>query len=165
MFYYFSSSSTGIINPAASFSETDIIMSEVIVMFLYVFFTYEANSSFENSASLPFLEYLPFFSTYSSCNSSKVGTEKETFILNNCAETEMIQGSRGGCAKSDIHIHSVRMPGYMASQEVLFGSMGQTLSIRHDSHDRKCYMPGVIMATKYIAKNENSFIYGLENIM
>lgn len=89
---------------------------------------------------------------------------KGTFKGNNCEETETIEGSRGGTSYSDIQIHSVRMPGFMASQEVLFGSLGQTLSIRHDSSDRKCYMPGVLMAVKYV-KNNPQFIYGLENIM
>lgn len=89
---------------------------------------------------------------------------KESFTNGNCAETETIQGSRGGNSYSDIHIHSVRMPGYMASQEVLFGSMGQTLTIRHDSTDRKCYMDGILLATKYVAEN-NNFTYGLEKIL
>ncbi|MCR4881782.1 MAG: 4-hydroxy-tetrahydrodipicolinate reductase [bacterium] len=82
----------------------------------------------------------------------------------NCQETETIQGSRGGTANGNIHIHSVRMPGYMASQEVLFGSMGQILSIRHDSVDRKCYMPGVLMGIRYVTDNKK-FIYGLDNIL
>ena len=86
------------------------------------------------------------------------------FTFSNCPETETISGARGANAVGNIHIHSVRMPGFMASQEVIFGSMGQTLKIRHDSTDRKCYMPGVLMAVKYIAKN-SGFIYGLDSIM
>ena len=82
----------------------------------------------------------------------------------NCPETELLKGSRGGIAPSDIHVHSVRMPGYMASQEVLFGSKGQILSIRHDSVDRACYMPGVLMAIKYVV-DTNKFVYGLDNIL
>ena len=89
---------------------------------------------------------------------------RESFTVGNCAEVETIQGSRGGNSYSDIRIHSVRMPGYMASQEVLFGSNGQVLKIRHDSTDRKCYMPGVLLATKHVAQN-NDFVYGLENIL
>ena len=89
---------------------------------------------------------------------------RETFTTGNCPEVETIQGARGGNSYSDIHIHSVRMPGYMASQEVLFGSNGQVLKIRHDSTDRKCYMPGVILATKYVTEH-NNFVYGLENIL
>lgn len=87
-----------------------------------------------------------------------------TFESGNCEETETIDGARGGKSYSDIRIHSVRMPGYIASQEVIFGSSGQILTIRHDSMDRACYMGGVKLAAKYIAEH-NEFIYGLENIM
>lgn len=89
---------------------------------------------------------------------------KESFKNGNCMETETIKGARGGTSYSDIQIHSIRMPGFMASQEVIFGSNGQILKIRHDSTDRKCYMDGVILAIKHVNK-ENSFVYGLENIL
>ncbi len=90
--------------------------------------------------------------------------EKDNFKGGNCPEKETIEGSRGGTSYSDIQIHSVRTPGFMASQEVIFGSMGQILTIRHDSSDRKCYMPGVMLGVKHIAQN-NDFIYGLENLL
>ncbi len=89
---------------------------------------------------------------------------KSDFALNNCAETETIQGARGGKSYSNIHIHSVRMPGYIASQEVIFGASGQIMTIRHDSMDRKCYMQGVLLAVKHVVEC-NDFTYGLENIM
>lgn len=90
--------------------------------------------------------------------------EKETFTKNNCPETETLKGARGGESYSNIHIHSIRMPGYIASQEVIFGSSGQIMTIRHDTTDRACYMQGVLLAVKHIAA-ENNFVYGLENIM
>ena len=89
---------------------------------------------------------------------------KETFKKDNCPETETIEGSRGGTSYSDIQIHSVRMPGYIASQEVIFGSSGQIFKIRHDSMDRKCYMGGVLLAVKHVF-DKKDFIYGLENIL
>lgn len=89
---------------------------------------------------------------------------KETFKKGNCPETETIEGSRGGTSYSDIQIHSVRMPGYIASQEVIFGSSGQIFKIRHDSMDRQCYMGGVLLAIRHVA-DKNDFIYGLENIL
>ena len=89
---------------------------------------------------------------------------ENSFVTGNCPETETIKGARGGISYSDIHIHSVRMPGYIASQEVLFGSSGQTFKIRHDSMNRECYMPGVLMAVKHVM-TKPEFIYGLENIM
>ena len=94
--------------------------------------------------------------------------ENDNFKLGNCEETEIIEGSRGGefleNEKGKIQIHSVRMPGFVASQEVIFGSDGQTLKIRHDTINRTCYMSGVALAINYLYKN-NEFIYGLENIL
>jgi len=89
---------------------------------------------------------------------------KEDFTKNNCPETETIKGARGGNSYSNIHIHSVRMPGYIASQEVILGEEGQILKIRHDSMNRECYMKGVILAINYVSEN-NNFVYRLENIM
>lgn len=88
----------------------------------------------------------------------------ENFATNNCAETETIEGARGANSYKNIHIHSVRMPGYMASQEVLFGANGQILSIRHDSTNRECYMPGVLLSIRYVM-DKGGFVYGLDNIM
>lgn len=88
----------------------------------------------------------------------------ENFATNNCTETETIEGARGANSYKNIHIHSVRMPGYMASQEVLFGANGQILSIRHDSTNRECYMPGVLLSIRYVM-DKGGFVYGLDNIM
>ena len=90
--------------------------------------------------------------------------ENENFATNNCEEFETIDGARGANSYNNIHIHSVRMPGFMASQEVIFGSDGQTLRIKHDSTDRKCYMNGVLLAIRYIGEHKE-FVYGLDNIM
>ncbi|MCD8377328.1 MAG: 4-hydroxy-tetrahydrodipicolinate reductase [Candidatus Gastranaerophilales bacterium] len=88
----------------------------------------------------------------------------DNFTSGNCAETETLKGARGAETYKNIHIHSVRMPGYMASQEVVFGSSGQILTIRHDSTNRECYMPGVLLAVRHLVKN-GGFVYGLDNIM
>jgi len=90
--------------------------------------------------------------------------ERLEFGRDNCAETETLKGSRGGVTNSNIHIHSVRLPGYVASQEVILGSVGQVLTIRHDSFDRISFMPGVILAVRHVMAN-NSFVYGLDNIL
>lgn len=63
-----------------------------------------------------------------------------------------------------VTIHSVRLPGLMAHQEVIFGAAGQTLSIRHDTISRECYLPGVILATREVVKRRR-FIYGLEALL
>ena len=88
----------------------------------------------------------------------------DDFTKGNCPEKETIEGSRGGVSYNNIHIHSIRMPGYIASQEVLFGANGQVMSLRHDSMNRECYMDGVLLATRYVANN-NEFVYGLEKII
>jgi 4-hydroxy-tetrahydrodipicolinate reductase len=78
-------------------------------------------------------------------------------------EKETISGARG--AELDgMHIHSVRLPGLVAHQQVLFGSDGQTLSIRHDSYNRTSFMSGVRIAVETVMKQDN-FVYGLENIL
>ena len=86
------------------------------------------------------------------------------FTLGNCPETELIQGSRGGNADANIHIHSVRMPGYIASQEVIFGASGQILKLAHHTMERSCYMAGVLLAVRYVF-DKTEFVYGLDNIM
>jgi 4-hydroxy-tetrahydrodipicolinate reductase len=62
-------------------------------------------------------------------------------------------------------IHSVRLPGLVAHQEVLFGGEGQTLSIRHDSIDRRSFMPGVLLAVRRVATLPDRFTVGLENLL
>lgn len=90
--------------------------------------------------------------------------ERAEFGKDNCAETETYKGSRGGVTESNIHIHSVRLPGFVAHQEVIFGGAGQALTIRHDSFDRISFMPGVILSIRQVM-NSKDFIYGLENIL
>lgn len=71
--------------------------------------------------------------------------------------------SRGRTVEG-VSIHSVRMPGLMAHQEVIFGTAGQTLKIRHDTINRECYMPGVMLAVKAVVK-QKGFIYGLDKLL
>jgi 4-hydroxy-tetrahydrodipicolinate reductase len=62
-------------------------------------------------------------------------------------------------------IHSVRLPGLVAHQEVIFGGEGQTLSIRHDSIDRSSFMPGVLLAVRRVIDLPDRFMVGLENLL
>lgn len=86
------------------------------------------------------------------------------FKMGNIKDTELIQGARGAESFGNINIHSVRMPGFVASQEVILGANGQVLTIKHDTSNRECFMPGVILAIKHVYK-ENDFVFGLENIL
>jgi 4-hydroxy-tetrahydrodipicolinate reductase len=63
-----------------------------------------------------------------------------------------------------VSIHSVRLPGMMAHQEVLFGASGQTLSIRHDTINRECYLPGIVIAVKEVVKRKG-LTYGLDALL
>ncbi|MBE9231304.1 4-hydroxy-tetrahydrodipicolinate reductase [Cuspidothrix issatschenkoi LEGE 03284] len=79
-------------------------------------------------------------------------------------ETEKIAGARGSLADEGIRIHSVRLPGLIAHQEVIFGAAGQIYTLRHDTSDRSCYMPGVILAIRKVNQLK-SLVYGLEKIL
>jgi len=76
---------------------------------------------------------------------------------------EAVEGVRGGEVEG-IHIHSVRLPGLVAHQEVLLGGPGQSLTIRHDSYDRASFMPGVMLAVKQINRHPGLTV-GLENLL
>ena len=64
-----------------------------------------------------------------------------------------------------VPIHSVRLPGLVAHQEVILGDVGQTLTIRHDSTDRTSFMPGVLLAVRRVASLERSPVIGLEELL
>jgi 4-hydroxy-tetrahydrodipicolinate reductase len=76
---------------------------------------------------------------------------------------EMLAGARGANL-NDVPIHAVRLPGLLAHQEVLFGSEGELLTIRHDSFNREAYMPGVCLACEQ-AGQLNELVYGLEHLL
>jgi len=70
-------------------------------------------------------------------------------------------------AGANVHepIHSIRLPGLVAHQEVVFGGPGQTLTVRHDSIDRESFMPGVLLAVRKVGSLERSPTIGLENLL
>lgn len=78
-------------------------------------------------------------------------------------EKETISGARGANFEG-MHIHSVRLPGLVAHQEVLFGGDGQMLTIRHDSYNRESFMSGVVYCVEKVM-DLDKLIYGLENIL
>ena len=78
-------------------------------------------------------------------------------------EFEKLEGARGADYEG-MHIHSVRLPGYVAHQEVIFGGLGQTLTIRHDSMNRESFMPGVVLAAKKVRSLEGLTV-GLDKLL
>jgi len=86
----------------------------------------------------------------------------ERFALN-VPEREPLPGTRGADHEG-ISIHSVRMPGRMAHHQVTFGGPGQTLTLRHDTTNRECYMPGVLLAIRKVGELEG-LVVGLDRLM
>lgn len=66
-------------------------------------------------------------------------------------EQEVLPGARGGAGPAGIRVHAVRMRGMVAHEEIILGTTGQTLTLRHDSYDRTSFMPGVLLAVKKVA--------------
>jgi len=79
--------------------------------------------------------------------------------------TDMVlEGARGATAADGVHVHSVRLPGLVAHEEVIFGAEGQSLTLRHDSYDRRSFMPGVLLAVR-AAPNRPGLTVGLEALL
>ena len=78
-------------------------------------------------------------------------------------ERESLAGSRGAQYQG-VALHSLRMPGLLAHQEVILGGAGETLRIRHDTISRECYMPGVILAVKEVGKIKG-LVLGLDKLL
>ena len=79
------------------------------------------------------------------------------------ATTNLLPGARGANYEG-IRIHSIRMPGMLANQEVILGAPGQSLTLRHDSIDRSCFMPGVILACRKVRELDR-LVVGLDHLL
>ena len=90
---------------------------------------------------------------------------RDTLPASPGSETELpgLEGARGAEAEG-VRVHSVRLPGLVAHQEVIFGGQGQTLTIRHDSIDRTSFMPGVVLACREVGSH-SGLVVGLERLM
>ncbi|MGC9503099.1 4-hydroxy-tetrahydrodipicolinate reductase [Baaleninema sp.] len=93
-----------------------------------------------------------------------LGELGKTYNPQQVEEEEKLEGARGSLGAENIRIHSVRLPGLIAHQEILFGAPGQLYTLRHDTTDRACYMPGVLLAIRKVTELK-SLIYGLEKIL
>jgi 4-hydroxy-tetrahydrodipicolinate reductase len=78
--------------------------------------------------------------------------------------TEVVPGARGGAGPGGIRVHSVRLRGLVAHQEVVLGTTGQSLTVRHDSYDRTSFMPGVLLAVKAVADRPGLTV-GLDELL
>lgn len=93
-----------------------------------------------------------------------MAAEREKVHQGQADEFEKIAGSRGG-EYEGMRVHSVRLPGFVAHQEVIFGDKGQTLTIRHDSMSRESFVAGLLLAIRSIGDQKSGLVYGLENIL
>lgn len=88
----------------------------------------------------------------------------KTFNPLQVEEHESLAGCRGGLRESGLRLHSVRLPGLVAHQEVMFGSPGETYTLRHDTIDRSAYMPGVLLTVRKV-RRLGGLVYGLERLL
>ncbi|BEV36503.1 4-hydroxy-tetrahydrodipicolinate reductase [Synechococcus sp. M16CYN] len=79
-------------------------------------------------------------------------------------EYESLSGSRGGLRESGLRLHSLRLPGLVAHQEVIFGALGETYTLRHDTIDRSAYMAGVLLTVRKVGSLKQ-LVYGLERLI
>ena len=84
-------------------------------------------------------------------------------VIDAPTERFTLEGVRGG-VNGGVRVHSVRLPGFVAHQEVIFGAVGQTLTIRHDSTSRESFMPGVLLAARRV-REQAGLIIGLEHLL
>ena len=89
--------------------------------------------------------------------------ESRNMVPEAIEEKEILTGARGARA-NEVPVHSVRLPGKVAHQEVIFGGKSQTLTIRHDSIHRDSFMPGVCQACKKVM-DLDELVYGLEHVL
>jgi 4-hydroxy-tetrahydrodipicolinate reductase len=94
-----------------------------------------------------------------------IKTARELSKVQNFNHKELSPNSPArGELRDNIRIHSVRLPGMIAHEEIIFGSIGQSVTLRHDSYDRTSFMPGVVMAIRKIVE-QKGLIYGLEHLL
>ena len=99
---------------------------------------------------------------------SRIMAKAEIIELHHDRKLDAPSGTAARTAElmeGDVPIHSVRLPGLVAHQEVILGDVGQTLTIRHDSTDRTSFMPGVLLAVRRVGSLERSPVVGLEHLL
>ncbi|MGB5239154.1 MAG: 4-hydroxy-tetrahydrodipicolinate reductase, partial [Prochlorococcaceae cyanobacterium] len=88
----------------------------------------------------------------------------KTFNEPQVEEHETLAGCRGGQRESGLRLHSLRLPGLVAHQEVMFGAPGETYTLRHDTIERSAYMPGVLLTLRRVRQLQG-LVYGLERLI
>ena len=94
----------------------------------------------------------------------KLAGARDLYNEKEVEEHELLEGSRGGLGQSGVRVHSLRLPGLISHQEVIFGSPGELLTIRHDSFNMDCFLNGILMSLRYVNKIDH-LVLGLDNVL
>jgi len=94
----------------------------------------------------------------------KLALAEKTFNKMEVEEKELLAGSRGGATASGVRIHSLRLPGLISHQEVIFGADGELLTIRHDSFNTNCFLKGIFLAVKSVMQLDR-LVVGLDSVL
>jgi 4-hydroxy-tetrahydrodipicolinate reductase len=95
---------------------------------------------------------------------NKLNAARTSFNTNLVESNELIKGSRGGTAPGGVRVHSLRLPGPISHQEVIFGGTGELLKINHDSYSTDCFLKGIFLSLSK-AKSTEGLVIGLENLI
>lgn len=94
----------------------------------------------------------------------KLASSRDAYNKKEVDEHELLRGSRGGVAPSGVNVHSLRLPGLISHQDVIFGSPGELLSIRHDSFNMDCFLKGIVLSLKHVGTIDH-LVLGLDKVL
>ncbi|MDZ4832578.1 MAG: 4-hydroxy-tetrahydrodipicolinate reductase [Candidatus Melainabacteria bacterium] len=94
----------------------------------------------------------------------KLAENQKTYNQKEVNEKELLPGARGAVTDTGVRVHSIRLPGLISHQDVIFGADGELLSIRHDSFNTNCFIKGIILSIKSVTKM-SSMLVGLEQLL
>lgn len=95
---------------------------------------------------------------------NKLASSRDHYNTKKVEEKELLSGARGGITPSGVRVHSLRLPGLISHQEVIFGSEGELLTIRHDSFNTKCFLEGIKLSLQYVMGLEK-LVVGLDSVL
>lgn len=94
----------------------------------------------------------------------KLADHGKKYNVRDVVEREIMSGARGAGHESGVRVHSLRLPGLISHQDVVFGSAGELLSIKHDSYNTSCFSRGILMSIKAVMQT-GTLIVGLESLL
>ncbi len=95
---------------------------------------------------------------------AKLASASQQYNKSEVEETELLKGSRGGLGSAGVRVHSLRLPGLISHQEVIFGGEGELLTIRHDSFNTDCFLKGILLSLKAVMQLDHLLV-GLDSIL